>query len=93
MKHPEQRPDEIYLGNARPGDLSDSSWKTSRLGKVGLQADGSPLGKHNAERLRPWFIKRAEVEATIQAERLNNKPWSASTIRVYEAMLAEGGEA
>lgn len=78
--HPEQRPDEIYMGNATREDVARSSWRTSRLGNTPLMADGSPLNSHD---LRPWFIKRSEVEQAIRDE--NN----ADLIRVYESLLAE----
>lgn len=32
MKHPEQRSDEIFMGNARQEDINGSSWRTSRVG-------------------------------------------------------------
>ena len=85
--HPEQEPDEIYMGNATRGDAAKSSWRSSRFGSTPLKADGSPL---NGSDLRPWFIKRSEVEQAIETERLADKPWSPEKIRVYESMLTEG---
>jgi len=87
--HPEQQQDEIYLGNTRPEDLRKSSWRSSRLGKNPLRRDGTP---YTGGGLKPWFIKRSEVEAAIEAKRIENKPWSADSIRVFEEMLAEGQE-
>lgn len=84
--HPEKQPDEIYLGNANPDTLWKSSWQTSRLGDSPLMADGRP---YMGGGLKPWFIKKSEVQAQIDYEKLNNKPWSAERNRVFEEMLAE----
>ena len=90
MKHPEQQPDEIYMGNSAPETLAKSSWRTSRLGLNPLKADGSPL--IGWDDLKPWFIKKSEVQAAIEAKRLENKPWSQESITVYEKMLAEADQ-
>ncbi len=84
--HPEQRPDEIYLGNTRPEDLWKSSWRTSRLGENPLMVDGTPYTGGN---LNPWFIKKSEVQAQIDSEKLNNKLWSEERIKTFEQMISE----
>ena len=85
--HPEQRPEELYLGNTRPEDVWRSSWRTSRLGENPLKADGTPYTYGD---LKPWFIQRAEVHAEIEKEKRNSQPWSPERIRVFEEMLADG---
>jgi hypothetical protein len=60
--HPEQEPDEVYLGNTTIEGVMRSSWRTSRLGEYPLCADGSP---YKGTDLRPWFIKRSEVQGEI----------------------------
>lgn len=86
-KHPEQTPEEIYLGNALQHEVLKSSWRSTRLGNTPLMADGSPCIFSD---VKPWFIQRSEVEAAIAAERINDKPWSAERIRVFESMLDDG---
>lgn len=88
-KHPEQRSGELYLGNAMPEDVMNSSWRTSRLGNTPLRTDGKPCEN---SRLRPWFITRYEVEAAINTQRLLGGPNHEEKIRVYETMLAEDPE-
>lgn len=43
IHHPEQKPDEIYMGNAQCNVLSSSSWATSRLGENALDSQGKPI--------------------------------------------------
>ena len=86
MKHPEQQPDEIYLGNTRPCNIGKSSWRTSRLGVNPLMANGLP---YNGNDLKPWFIKKSEVISAIESKKLENKPWSQESINIYEKMLME----
>jgi len=86
--HPEQLPEELYLGNARPEDVWRSPWRTSRLGENPLKADGTP---YTYGGLKPWFIQRAEVQAEIEKEKRNAQPWSPDIIQAFEGMLADGG--
>ena len=85
MTHPEQRPEELYLGNVRPQDVWRSLWRTSRLGSNPLMADGTPCPYGD---IKPWFIQRHEVQEAIESEKRNDRPWSAETIRVFKKMLA-----
>ena len=85
MTHPEQHPEELYLGNTRPEYVWRLPWRTSRLGENPLMADGTPCPYGN---IKPWFIQRHEVQEAIEDEKRNDKPWSAITIRVFERMLA-----
>lgn len=93
MHHPEQQPDEIYMGNCEVKDLY-GSWKTSRLGRIARNSSGvpllQPLHPYKTDKTFPWFIKRSEVEWAISAEKIANKPWSPERIRVYEEMLSKG---
>jgi hypothetical protein len=61
--HPEQRDPEIYMGNTLADGFRLSSWTTKRMGQTPLMADGSPF--NHATELRPWFIKRSEVERAL----------------------------
>lgn len=86
--HPEQQEDEIYLGNTIPEALNQSTWKTSRLGDIPRMVDGSPIAEKTV--LRPWFIKRFEVQAALDAELA--KPSEArmnERISVYTNMLSK----
>lgn len=85
--HPECKPDEIYMGNTTLEDFPRSCWLTKRIGKQPLLANGEP---YNGSDLVPWFIERSEIERTIEAERLANKPWSAERIGVFQKMLTDG---
>jgi hypothetical protein len=87
QNHPEQQPDELYMGNTMPEEVGQSSWRTTRLGETPLNIHGETITN---SRLKPWFIKRSEVEAAIRTERLTDKPRSSERIGVYESMLAEG---
>ena len=84
--HPEQLEDEIYMGNSTPDGVAKSSWKTGRLGKIALMRNGK-ASEYFQETFRPWFIKVSEVEASIETERYENKPWSAERIRALQPMV------
>ncbi len=74
-RHPEQKEDEIFLGNACHADAQKSYWKSSRFGNVAYQLDGKVIPYSESkdyfgvsfDRLRPWFIKKSEVERRIQS--------------------------
>lgn len=84
--HPEQQPDEIYLGNTVPSNLDKSEWKTKRLGiKCMLQAGTLYISEY----LKPWFIKRSEVQEALDKQRFENHPGSPERIKVYEQMLSQ----
>ncbi len=86
--HPEQQPDELYLGNIPPEDLWKSYWKTSRLGSNPLRSDGTP---YTGGDLKPWFIKRSEVEAAVAREQAKGQDAFDFKIRAYTEMLEDGG--
>lgn len=79
--HPEQSADEIYMGNVDPNKFPNSLWRTGRLGAVPRGTGMSPLDLSSSTRLRPWFIKVAEVDAAIEAARVSGLPERAVTIR------------
>lgn len=81
--HPEQLDDEVYMGNSI-GETWRLSWRTSRLGFVAFDIDSHPIKE---TQLRPWFVKVSEVQAKIDSVRLENRPWSADTIRALQPMV------
>lgn len=75
IHHPEQKPDEIYMGNAQRNVLSSSSWATSRLGENALDSQGKPIIQESWHiELKPWFIKIWEVENRIEQEKASKQP-------------------
>ena len=60
MVHPEQTPDEVWLGNVYRCDFLSIGWGSKRLGKQFLNSYGLPEA---AGGMRPVFVRRAEVEA------------------------------
>lgn len=83
--HPEQGCDEIYMGNTLPQEVFKSSWLTSRLGHCPQKSDGTPLlGDY-----RPWFIKRSEVQATLDNVKYE-KYAQEEKRRIYQGMLDKG---
>lgn len=83
--HPEQQPDEIYMGNTTLDGVLGSSWKTSRLGNVALSSSGEPL--ETWDNYKPWFIKVSEVESAISMAKHENKPWGKYFIRAFQEMV------
>lgn len=96
LHHPEQRPDEIYLGNTDADNFRKSGWKTKRLGKTPHYPDGRPYGDCGILGTRgrvhahedasdscyhPWFVTRAEVEEEANRVRDND---------VLRRMIASG---
>jgi hypothetical protein len=88
--HPEQLDGEIYMGNSTPEDASQSSWRTGRLGTLTLNNKGEPCDPQTAREIKPWFIQASEVQASIEAERAANRPWSAERIRTWQPMIDNG---
>ena len=92
LTHPECLPTEIYMGNTSVYDVAKTSWKSSRLGKQPIGANG-PLPYVD---LRPWFIQRSEVQAKIEIEQ--NKTWRTSAevrnanenVKAWQDMLDNG---
>lgn len=56
-KHPEIRPDEIWVTNITPGDWHRIGWKTKRAGQIAYGMDENPV-----KSLFPVFVQRAELE-------------------------------
>lgn len=66
IHHPEQKEDEIYMGNESTSNFLYHKqpacvWKSKRLGRQAFYFDGTPI----KDGMRPVFIKRSEVEAAI----------------------------
>ncbi len=62
--HPEQRQNEVFLGNFDPGFAEKSiKWQTKRIGNTAYQEDGSPYPKTMRCEYRPVpvFALRSEV--------------------------------
>ena len=77
--HPEQRPDEIYMGNVKPGETVKFRWCSGRLGQNAYMTDGTLIAPVNG--LFPWFIKVGEVETAI-------KKADPSTAAILQRMVA-----
>lgn len=84
--HPEQQAGEIYMGNTLPSELSQSSWRTRRLGTSAFFANGTPMTKTT---LRPWFIKESEVEADVAKEASRAAP-DHDRIKALTQMVQRG---
>ena len=59
IHHPEQQPDEIYMGNTHGKPVT--AWQTVRIGKQAYDIYNMSI----IQGLSPWFIKRKEVEDCI----------------------------
>lgn len=57
IRHPEQRPGEIYLVNANLLSFPTIGWSTKRIGSVEYQKNGKSL----LAKYRPVFVQYAEV--------------------------------
>lgn len=69
--HPEQKADEVFLGNFDPGFAKKSiAWKTKRIGIVAYQADGScfPSSVYPQYLPIPVFANRLEVPVSIRGK-------------------------
>lgn len=82
MTHPEQQKDEIYLGNCIPEKLQ-TSWMTKRLGVIAYDVDGNIINYG----LKPWFIKRSEVQEAIDREEKRTVDYDRGKIEIYKSML------
>jgi hypothetical protein len=69
MKHPEVKPDELFLGNYTRDAFQSIGWKGKRMGKVALDAEGKPIPAG----LFPVFVKPAEVVAETRWVRGRNR--------------------
>ncbi len=58
--HPEQGPDEVYLGNYAMLDVAEIGWETARMGQLPHNEDGErmPCG---IDGFFAVFIKRSEL--------------------------------
>lgn len=97
--HPEQKDNEIYMGNVRLNDRKFSyfeektSWKTNRYGNVAYTIFGTKL---DCENYYPWFITIEEVQNQINQLKweIKNIPctWNGNkleTIAIYEQMIKD----
>lgn len=95
--HPEQKENEIYMGNVRMTDESypfyenKTSWKSNRYGNTAYTHFGEPL---NLPNYRPWFITIEEVQSAINRLKweIENIPcsWNKNkeeTIKLYQKMI------
>lgn len=57
-EHPEQRDDEVFLGNCTEDGFNTIGWKTKRLGETAYDVDGNKIS--SVTWLRPAFRKRDE---------------------------------
>jgi hypothetical protein len=74
MKHPEVKPDELFLGNHTRDEFQSIGWKGKRFGKVALNAKGKPISAG----LFPVFVKRAEVATATRWVRGPNRRFEAA---------------
>lgn len=68
-RHPEQRDDEIYMGNCSvERNFPDSIWETKRLGSIVCRCDsaGEYVPARLSEDVLPLFVQRTEVETRIR---------------------------
>jgi len=86
--HPEQRDDEIYMGNTTPKDFPKSSWITKRMGSISFDINNNPLAPIN--QLFPWFIAAGEIRQEIKNELIMNNPCSAERILCLQPMVDNG---
>lgn len=102
--HPEQKWNEIYMGNG-VNPFSDDhfyslydtfnrdgiGWKSKRYGKVAYTTDGEVI-----RNMVPIFVERAEIEQAIKSKELDielygDKAYGAKeNIRVWQSMLDRG---
>jgi|JI10StandDraft_1071094.scaffolds.fasta_scaffold06200_24 hypothetical protein len=70
--HPEQREDEVFIGNCALDGFQECGWKTRRLGFRAYGRDGHPLNDHirdldsaywERHASRPMFVKTEELRA------------------------------
>jgi len=87
-RHPEQRDDELYLGNTDPDQFHKSAWVTKRMGNVARYGDGRAVESAGyGGEMRPWFILRSEVEQKIRTEEAAQGPNWTEKVRDYRDML------
>ena len=82
FKHPEQRDDEIYLGNVTEAEYELLSWVNKRLGRFAYNYEGRIVTSR--DKYFPMFLARSEVEAKLK---LNI---SDEERKVYQDMLDKG---
>jgi hypothetical protein len=78
FKHPECRPDEVFLGNScsnvfmfgGKSTWSETGWESKRQGKVAYDRDGKRITNSN---MFPVFVLRQELEANgIDPDNMSN---------------------
>jgi hypothetical protein len=63
MKHPEQKENEVFLGNFTKGGYYSIGWKTKRVGEIAYYADISKVIPHNYNpKYYPIFVQSAELQ-------------------------------
>lgn len=62
-KHPEQRPDEEYLGNTTGIKDYQRGLKTLRLGIMPYDIEGNPIISKHYANFKPLFISKEEYNA------------------------------
>lgn len=62
MKHPEQKDNEIFVGNSSNGMRHLTALKTARLGKVAYDIHGKAITEPHYHNLKPLFIDRSEQD-------------------------------
>lgn len=66
MKHPEQKEDEIFLGNETYDFFKNGiGWKTKQFGLIAYDKNGNIISEKG---IFPIFIKRAEVEERLKLD-------------------------
>jgi len=68
LQHPEQKMDEVFLGNFTPHDFAAVSWKTKRTGGFAYCQDGRLYPEQKRHGVKPAFASRAEIEQFIEQE-------------------------
>lgn len=86
MFHPEQLPDEIYMGNENPR-TNLSGWRSSRYGEQPLDKNGEKLLYSDWPNVRPWFIRISEVRAAIEHENFVKGPNWQEKVKIYQEMI------
>lgn len=55
----------MFLSNVSENEIESIGWKSKRMGKQPLNADGTPMDFANP--LRPVFIERGKIEEAIES--------------------------
>ena len=70
-KHPEQREDEVYLGNTTMEGFRACCHKTKRIGRGAYDADGKFVVQTNwVTCIFPFFVKKEEYDKAMEKHRI-----------------------